>query len=344
MHLLIEHLHQRPGVLGTERLEHLGPDLMWWCVRRRNKLHDTMLVGPGDSVRVLLRGEAEKTETATLLPSGLLAVGLRYEVRLYDMETLTPRGVLPCGKWVYHLRPLPNDRLLVWSSGELCPIWDLNTLEVIAQVNAREMHLLTVGALADDPDAVLLAGRGEPGPPWRATVWDGLRGRAVTTVELPVPEGAVAEVWNPILRPGTDELYALVTTLRGEERVTTLHQWANGQHRVMEEVLSPHPFAALTELYFATPHHLMVSGHRRDALWDLRDMTVRRDVRTTEIAANGRTLALDWDVLDLHTGARVTLPSAAARRARRVGWSLDPSGERVVLAAGDELVRYRIVG
>ena len=215
---------------------------------------------------------------------------------------------------------------------------------MIAQVNAREMHLLTVGALADDPDAVLLAGRGQAGPPWRATVWDGLRGRAVTTVELPVPEGAVAEVWNPILRPGTDELYALLTILRGEERVTTLHQWANGQHRVMEEVLSPHPFAALTELYFATPHHLMVSGHRRDALWDLRDMTVRRDVRTTEIAANGRTLALDWDVLDLHTGARVTLPSAAARRARRVGWSLDPSGERVVLAAGDELVRYRIVG
>ena len=140
------------------------------------------------------------------------------------------------------------------------------------------------------------------------------------------------------------QLYALVTTLRGEERVTTLHQWANGQHRVMEEVLSPHPFAALTELYFATPHHLMVSGHRRDALWDLRDMTVRRDVRTLSLATNERTLIDDWSVLDLRTGARVTLPSAAARRARQMGWSLDPSGERVVMAAGDELVRYRIVG
>jgi hypothetical protein len=345
MHLLIEHLHQRPGVLGTERLEHLGPDLMWWCVRRRNKRYDTLIVGPGDAVRVLSRGEAEKTETATRLPSGLLAVGLRHEVRLYDLTTLTPRGVLPCGKWVYHLCPLPNDRLLVWSSGELCPIWDLNTLEVVTQVNAREVGLLTVGTLPDDPDAVLLAGRGEAGPPWRATVWDALRGRAVYTVEVPVPEGAVAEVSDTILRPGTDTLYALVTILRGEERVTTLHQWANGHHLVMDEVVSPHPFAALSSLYFAAPHRLMVSGHRRDALWDLRDMTVRRDVRTLSLATNERTLTEDWSVLDLRTGQRVTIPSAAARRARGgAGFALDPTGERVAIGAGDELVRYRIVG
>ena len=73
-------------------------------------------------------------------------------------------------------------------------------------------------------------------------------------------------------------------------------------------------------------------------------MTVRRDVRTLSLATNERTLIDDWSVLDLRTGARVTLPSAAARRARQMGWSLDPSGERVVMAAGDELVRYRIVG
>ena len=345
MHLLIEHVHQLRGVLGTERLEQLGPDRLWWCVRRRNNRHDTFVVGPGDAVRPLLRGETEKTETAELLPSGLLAVGLRREVRLYDLDTFAPRGVLPCGETVYHLRPLSNNRLLVWSSGESVPIWDLNTLEVVAQVNARALHLLTVGALEDDPDAVLLAGRGQPGPPWRATVWDALRGRAVYTVEVPVPKGAVAELWDTIIRPGADELYTLVTILRGEERVTTLTQWANGQQRVMEEVLSPHPFNALNDMVFASPHHLMVMGHKRDALWDLRTMTVRRDVRTNELTSNERTLALDWSVLDLCTGARVALPSAAARRARAgVGFSLDPTGERVAMAAADELVRYRLLG
>ena len=345
MHLLIEHLHQLPGVLGAEGLEPLGPDRLWWCVRRRNKRHDTLIVGPGDALRPLLRGEPQKTETAELLPSGLLAVGLRREIRLYDWDTFAPRGVLPCGETVYKLHPLPNNRLLVWSSGESVPIWDLNTLEVVAQVNARELHLLTVGALAHDPDAVLLVGRGQPGPPWRATVWDALRGRAVTTVEVPVPKGAVAESWDSILRPGTDELYTLVTILRGGERVTTLTQWANGQRRVMEEVLSPHPFNALNDMVFASPHHLMVMGFRRDALWDLRAMTVRRDVRTNELTPNERTLGLEWSVLDLRTGARVALPSAAARRARAgVGFSLDPTGERVAMAAGDELLRYRIVG
>ena len=44
------------------------------------------------------------------------------------------------------------------------------------------------------------------------------------------------------------------------------------------------------------------------------------------------------------SGAQVVLASAAARRGRAGGvCGLDPSGARVFMAAGDELVRVRIV-
>jgi hypothetical protein len=309
---------------------------LWWCVARADGRFDTWLVGPGDSPRLVCAGETQPTEDAALLSSGALALAVHPKVRRFDGETLTPSPSLTLdGDWpVRRLVALPNDRLVPMASQESVPVWDMTRREVVGTLDARTMGLLSFGARGDDADAVLVAAV-EPGPVWRGTLWDVIRGEALRRMSVPLPDGSVLEASAAAVRPGTDELFALVTHRHGDVSITSLHRWAGGQHTILDERRGPAP--AFTELLFVSPDWLMVMGHRTDALWELPTLTARHGLRVEQVTPSGRARAHPRAVVDLHTGARALVPGA-----RGDLWCLHPQGERVTVASGPSLTTWRL--
>lgn len=337
--LLVEERAHRLGEgTTTHALDALDDTRLWWCVRRPDGRFDTWIVGPGGSPRLVCAGETQPTEDAARLSGGALALAVHPELRLFDGETLTPAPSLTLdGDWpARRLIPLPRDRLVPMASQESVPVWDVARREVVGVIDARTMGLLSFGARGEDADAVLVAG-GEPGPPWQGTLWDVIRGEALRRVRVPPPEGGVLESSEVAVRPGTDELFALLTHRQGEVFVTSLHRWAAGQHTVLDERRGPAP--VFTELMFVAPGWLMVMGHRADALWALDTLTVRHGLRVTQVTPSGRARLPPRAVLDLHTGERARVPGDKGDP-----WCLHPQGDRVTVAAGPSLTTWRLPG
>jgi hypothetical protein len=317
-------------------LDALDDTRLWWCVARADGRFDTWIVGPGDLFRLACAGETQPTEDAARLSSGALALAVHPMVRLFDGETLTSSPSLTLdGDWpVRRLISLPKDRLVPMASQESVPVWDMARREVVGTLDARTMGLLSFGARGDDADAVLVAAC-EPGPPWRGTLWDVIRGEVLRRVSVPLPEGAVLEASDIIVRPGTDELFALLTHRHGDVYITSLHRWAAGQHTILNEWRGPAP--VFTELLFVSPDWLMVMGHRTDALWEMRTLTVRHGLRVEQVTPSGRARLHPRAVFDLHTGERALVPGANGDP-----WCLHPQGERVTVASGPSLTTWRL--
>lgn len=337
--LVEERVHRLAEGMASCALGALDEARLWWCVARPDGRFDTWIVGPGDALRRVCEAEATPTADATRLSGGALVLAVHPELRVFDGEGLgASERVWVGGDWsVQRLISLPHNRLIPLASQESVPIWDMARREGVGTIDARTMGLLSFGALAEASEAVLVAGLGEPGPDWSATLWDVTRGEAVTTVRVPTPPGAEVETSATAVRPGTDELLALVTHHHGDERVTRLHRWAAGQHTVLDERRGAAP--AFTELWFAAPDWLMVVGHRAEVLWDLRDLTARQGARAEQVTPSGRARLANRVVLDLRSGASWTVPGA-----RRDPWCLHPEGDRVTVAAGATLRTWRLVG
>lgn len=322
----------------THALDALDDTRLWWCVRRPDGRFDTWIVGPGDSPRLICAGEIQPTEDAARLSGGALALAVHPELRLFDGETLTSSPSLTLdGDWpVRRLIPLPLDRLVPMASHESVPVWDVARREVVGVVDARTMGLLSFGARGEDRSAVLVAAC-EPGSPWRGTLWDVIRGEALGRVRVPPPEGATLESSEITVRPGTDELFALLTHRHGDVYITSLHRWAAGQHTILDERRGPAP--VFTELLFVSPDWLMVTGHRADALWELGTLTVRHGLRVEQVTPSGRARLHPRAVIDLHSGERARVPGAKGDP-----WCLHPQGERVTVASGPRLTTWRLEG
>lgn len=337
--LLEERVHHLAGEGATPyALGALDDTRLWWCVSRPDGRFDTWIVGPGDAIRLVCGGARSPTEDAARLSSGVFVLAIHPELHVWDGAQLTPPlSVGLEGDWpVRRLVALPNDRLVAHGSQESVPVWDMMRREVVGTLDARTMGLLSFGVRGDDANAVLVAAC-EPGPPWRGTLWDVIRGEALGRVTVPMPEGAELESSDVTMRPGTDELFALLTHRHGDVRVTSLHRWAAGQHTILDERRGPAP--VFTELLFVSPDWLMVMGHRADALWEMRTLTVRHGLRVEQVSPSGRARLHSRAVFDLHTGERALVPGA-----RGDPWCLHPKGERVTVASGPSLTTWRLPG
>ena len=339
--LVEERVHQldvegaTPYALGA-----LDDTRLWWCVSRPDGRFDTWIVGPGDALRLVWEGARSPTEDAARLSSGVFVLAIHPELHVVDGAPLTPPLTPPLtvgldGDWpVRRLVALPNDRLVAHGSQESVPVWDMMRRTVVATVDARAMGLMSFGAPHGDPEGVLVAAV-EPGLVWRGALWDVVRGAARLRVSVPTPHGAALEHSAVAVRPGAEELVAILTHRHGEERVTTLHRWAAGQHTILDERRGPTP--AFIELLVVSPDWLMVMGHRTDALWGMRTLTVRLGLRVEQVTPSGRARLHPRAVLDLHTGERALVPGA-----RGDPWCLHPQGERVTVASGPSLTTWRL--
>jgi hypothetical protein len=336
--LVEEHTHELAEGVTPYALGALDDAQLWWCVSRADGRFDTWIVGPGSRPRLVCEGARSPTEDAAGLASGLAVLAIHPSLQVVEDAGLAPPlRVSADGDWpVRRLVALSNERVVAHGSQESVPVWDIRSRALVATIDASTTDLLSFGAARGDPDGVLVAVV-EPGPNWRGALWDVVRGAARLRVSVPTPSGATLEHGAAAVRPGTEEIVALLTHRQGEEWVTTLHRWAAGQHTILDERRGPAP--AFTELLFVAPDWLMVMGHRTDALWELPNLTVRHGLRVEQVTPNGRARLHPRAVLDLSTGERVSVPGA-----RGEPWCLHPQGERVSVASGRALTTWRLTG